>query len=63
MKINKVLLISPPAFTFKTERDINPLPPMGLGYLASVVESMGIEVKILDCLIRGWDNEEEIDDE
>ena len=62
MKINRVLLIVGPAYTFKDVRDVNPLPPMGLGYLASVVEKMGIEVKILDCLIRGWNNEEEVDD-
>ena len=62
MKINKILLIVPPAFTFKAYRDINPLPPMGLGYLASIVEKIGIEVKILDCLIRGWDYEEEASD-
>lgn len=62
MKINKILLIVPPAFTFKSHRDVNPLPPMGLGYLASVVEDMGIGVKILDCLVRGWDHEEKVDD-
>ena len=62
MKINKILLIVPPAFTFKAYRDINPLPPMGLGYLASIGEKIGIEVKILDCLIRGWDHEEEAGD-
>ena len=61
-QINKVLFIVPPVLTFKSLRDINPLPPIGLGYLASVVENMGIEVKILDCLVHGWNNEEEIDD-
>ena len=35
---------------------------MGLGYLASVVEKMGIEVRIVDCLVRGWDHEEEAND-
>jgi len=61
-RIKRVLLIVPPAFTFKSHRDINPLPPMGLGYLASVIENMGIDVKILDCLVRGWDHEEKEDD-
>lgn len=60
MKINKVLLMMPPSFTSKENRDTNPLPPIGLGYLASVAEGMGIEVKILDCLMLGWDKEEEI---
>lgn len=61
MKIKKVLLVTPPAYTFKAGRDINPLPPMGLGYIASVLESMNIEVNILDCLIRGWNHEDEVD--
>ncbi len=62
MKINRILLMASPAFTFKPKRDINPLPPMGLGYLASVVEKMGIEVEILDALMLGWDNEEEVNE-
>lgn len=60
--IKKVLLVVPPAFTFKSPRDINPLPPMGMGYLAAVVENMGINVRILDCLVRGWNHEEKADD-
>ncbi|MFA4955753.1 MAG: radical SAM protein [Candidatus Methanoperedens sp.] len=35
---------------------------MGLGYIAAVIENMGVNVRILDCLIRGWDHEERIDD-
>lgn len=62
MKIKKILFIAPPAITLKSGRDISPLPPMGLGYLAAVLRNMGIEVKILDCLIRGWDTETEVDD-
>jgi anaerobic magnesium-protoporphyrin IX monomethyl ester cyclase len=62
MKIKKALLIMPPAFTFKGNRDINPLPPMGLGYIAAVLEKMDIEVKIIDCLVRGWDTELEVSD-
>jgi anaerobic magnesium-protoporphyrin IX monomethyl ester cyclase len=63
VKIRKLLLISPPAFTFKAPRDVNPLPPMGLGYLASVAEGLGTEVRILDCLVRGWSCEEEVNDQ
>lgn len=36
---------------------------MGLGYLAAVAESLGIEVKVLDCLMRGWGHEEDVSDQ
>lgn len=57
----KVLLITTPAITFRSGRDINPIPPMGLGYLAAVVERMGVDVGILDCLMEGWEREEVVD--
>ena len=63
MKIKKVLLIAPPAFSAKKPREINPMPPLGLGYVAAIVENMDIEVRILDCLVRGWNLEEELDNE
>ncbi len=59
-KIEKILLIVPPAYTFKKCRDINPLPPIGLGYIASTVESLGIEVNIFDCLVNGIDKVREL---
>jgi anaerobic magnesium-protoporphyrin IX monomethyl ester cyclase len=62
MKIDRILLIAPPAFTMRACRDINPLPPMGLGYLASIVEKIGIQVKILDCLMQGWEHEEYVNE-
>ena len=62
-KINKVLLITPPAFTSKRLRDINPVPPLGLGYLAAVLEQKGIEVRLFDSLIEGIGKEEPINDE
>lgn len=62
MKIERILLIAPPAYTRKTLRDINPLPPMGLGYLAAVAEKAGIQVKVIDCLVHGWEHEEQVDE-
>jgi anaerobic magnesium-protoporphyrin IX monomethyl ester cyclase len=64
MKINRLLLLAPPAYTSKTAyRDINPLPPMGLGYLASMIkQEVTCEVKILDCLAEGWNIEEDVND-
>src|SRR4030042_6658297 len=61
-EINKVLLIIPPAFTFKDSPDVNPLPPLGLGYLGAVLENAGIEVKIVDCLLEGWNNRVDVAD-
>ncbi|MDD4910433.1 MAG: cobalamin-dependent protein [Candidatus Omnitrophica bacterium] len=61
-QIKKVLLFVPPAFTFKDDPDINPLPPLGLAYLAAVLENENIKVKIVDCLMEGWDNRAEIKD-
>ena len=58
MPLDRILLIAPPAFTGRLLRDINPFPPMGLGYLASMAESVGIQVQILDCLMLGWNHEE-----
>lgn len=59
-EIKKCLLFVPPAFTNKKSIDINPLPPLGLGYIASVLENMGIQVKIVDCLMEGWNNREDV---
>jgi anaerobic magnesium-protoporphyrin IX monomethyl ester cyclase len=59
-EIKKCLLVVPPAFTNKKSIDINPLPPLGLGYIASVLENRGIQVKIVDCLMEGWNNREEV---
>ena len=62
MQLNRLLLIVPPAFTLRAWREINPLPPMGLGYLASIAEQLGIQVKILDCLMHGWEHEEVVNE-
>jgi magnesium-protoporphyrin IX monomethyl ester (oxidative) cyclase len=61
--ISRVLLFMPPAITNKTSIDINPAPPLGLGYIASVLESMGKKVKIVDCLLEGWNDRISISDE
>lgn len=58
--INKILLVVPPALTLDYYRDIAPLPPMGLGYLASIAEGLGIKVKIVDFLARGWHQEDKL---
>ncbi|MFH2011554.1 MAG: hypothetical protein ABIJ37_02430 [Pseudomonadota bacterium] len=57
MKIRKVLLMVPTCFSTPHPLAKNTMPPIGLGYIASVIENMGIEVRILDCLIGGWEIE------
>jgi magnesium-protoporphyrin IX monomethyl ester (oxidative) cyclase len=60
MQIKKCLLFIPPVITKKKSGDINPMPPLGLGYIAAILERLDIEVRIVDCLIDGWKNREEI---
>ncbi len=60
--IEKVLLFIPPAFTFRDAIDINPLPPLGLGYIGAILENAEIEVKVVDCLMEGWNNRVNVDD-
>lgn len=58
--IEKVLLLFPPAKSTKDPRDVNPLPPLGIGYIASVLEDNGQKVKIVDALMDGWEQEVEV---
>jgi anaerobic magnesium-protoporphyrin IX monomethyl ester cyclase len=57
VKVEKILLIFPPAYTIKHLRDISPLPPLGIGFLAAIGEKKGFQVDILDALIQGWETE------
>lgn len=61
-RIKKALLFIPPAFTFKDDLDINPLPSLGLGYIAAVLQKAGVEVKIVDALMMGWHNRVKVQD-
>ena len=53
-KIQRVLLVSPSATLFHAD-----LPrctyPLGLGYIAAVLERSGYLVSIIDCLVEGYD--------
>ena len=54
-KIKKVLFIQPPAFSWRLNRlDINPNPPLGVAYIAAVLEQEGYEVGVLDAFVEGW---------
>lgn len=58
MKIKKVLLINPPdtrppdMLTDKVR--IGLVAPLGLAYIAAVLERYGIEVHIIDCVAQGY---------
>jgi anaerobic magnesium-protoporphyrin IX monomethyl ester cyclase len=61
--IRKILLVQPPAFSRNDRGDMTPNAPMGPGYIAAVLEQAGYEVRILDALIEGWDQETRITNE
>ncbi|MFZ2029426.1 MAG: cobalamin-dependent protein [Vitreimonas sp.] len=52
-RVQRVMLISPPATLYRAD-----LPrctyPLGLGYLAAVLEQADYDVAILDCLVEGY---------
>jgi anaerobic magnesium-protoporphyrin IX monomethyl ester cyclase len=53
--IKKILLIQPPAFTDINRTNMNPNPPLGIAYIAAVLEEGGFNVEILDAFMDGWD--------
>lgn len=61
--IKKIFLIQPPAFANPEKGDINPNVPLGIAYIAAVLEKKGYQVKMLDAFVEGWENEEYINDE
>lgn len=54
-KIKRILLIQPPVTLFNLD-EITPNMPLGLAYIAAVLENEEYNVKILDALIEGWHN-------
>ena len=52
----KVLLIMPP-FTQSKKAMKRCIVPLGLAYIAAVLENNGIVTKILDCMVEGYHNE------
>lgn len=54
----KVLFINPPnAVLAKWNFPLNIFQPLGIAYIAAVLENHGHQVKILDALALGWQNE------
>lgn len=56
----KVLLIQPPAFSNNLRGDMNPNAPLGIAYIAAVLEKAGYRVQILDAFIEGWHIEQRV---
>ncbi|HSW44348.1 MAG TPA: radical SAM protein [Phycisphaerae bacterium] len=50
----RVLLIQPPHDLFEDD-ERQAMPPLGLAYIAAVLEQQGHEVRILDCVVEGFD--------
>jgi len=62
-ELRKVLLIQPPAFSDNDRLNMNPNAPLGIAYIAGMLESEKFDVQILDAFIEGWDQDIRIDDE
>lgn len=62
-KLQKILLIQPPAFSNNARGDMNPNAPLGIAYIASMLERERFDVQILDAFIEGWSQETRINEE
>lgn len=49
----KILLIMPPGICHKNEIPVSGYPPLGLAYIAAVLEQEGYKVKIIDASLGG----------
>ena len=62
-RLKRVLLIQPPAFSDNSRNDMNPNAPLGIAYIAGMLEREKFDVQILDAFIEGWDQETRINKE
>jgi len=49
----KVLLVSPP-ITIPRYMQKRCIPPLGLCYIAAILEQSGVDVTIIDCVVEAW---------
>lgn len=52
--ITKILLVNPPTVTSPTRGNLTANPPLGLAYIAAVLEKEKYTVRIIDALTEGW---------
>ena len=48
--MKKFLLLNSPIFWDSSNENEDYLPPIGLGYIATYLEKVGIYVKVIDCV-------------
>jgi len=60
-KIKKVLLIQPP-FTIERTIPKGAQPPLGLAYIAAILEQNGYIVNIIDAIVEGFDSDAKVDE-
>lgn len=56
-KIEKILLMEPPVTLPEgavNQQRMPVVPPLGVSYVAAVLEKLGYEVKVIDCLVEGF---------
>ena len=51
----RVMLIQPPYALFENDKR-QAMPPLGLAYIAAVLEREGYEVSIVDCVVEGFEH-------
>jgi hypothetical protein len=61
-QIRKVLLLNPPTILKESWAEDVYSFPLGLAYIAAVLEKDGIEVEIVDCFVEGVSRRIKIDD-
>ncbi len=58
----KITLVAPPVnfhkdiYGFKGKKSYRSQPPLGIGYLGSVLLKAGFQLSLIDCAAHGWDN-------
>lgn len=62
-RLKKILLIQPPAFSNNARTDMNPNAPLGIAYVAAMLERERFNVEILDAFIEGWDQDVRINED
>ncbi|MDD5178609.1 MAG: cobalamin B12-binding domain-containing protein, partial [Candidatus Nanoarchaeia archaeon] len=54
----KIMLIAPRTTSFGKNAIVKCMPPLGIAYIAAVLEKDGFDVKILDATVEGYEHKE-----